>query len=85
MQEKDKMKLLQTLNATVHHEMMSPLKANVKLSKDLRNKLINPRHKKMADLIYSSSSLILLHASDLLDQRVIEKGYFKASLQLGDV
>ena len=65
------------LNASVHHEMLGPLKSNVlfaqKLIKGLKH---GSRKKVMAQNIYISSQLLLLHANDLLDHKIIENGGF---------
>ena len=39
----------------------------------------------MAELIFTSSSLVLLNARDLLDQRIIEEGIFRPCYKPGDV
>ena len=72
-------------NTSIHHEMMGPLKANVLLSERLMRVLENPEDKKMLKIIFVSSQLLLHHASDLLDQRVIDNGNFMASYSLGNV
>ena len=84
-QEKETSRLLRTLNASVHHEMMGPLKANVNLCERLLGSVKNPKQRKMIKTIFVSSQLVLLHASDLLDQRIIENGSFVPSYSLGSV
>ena len=39
--EKERSELLKTLNTTVHHEMVAPLRANVAICKKLITKLEN--------------------------------------------
>ena len=48
-QEKEMNRLLKTLNTSVHHEMLTPLKANVDIAKRMINLLkTNPQIKEMA-------------------------------------
>ena len=69
--------LLKTLNASVHHEMIVPLRVNIDMAERLRNSLDNfPVLQQFAEHIFLASSLVLQHAYDFLDQRLIEKGIF---------
>ena len=69
--------MLRTLNSSVHHEMLTPLKANVDIAERLIKCLAKfKQEKKMAETILLSSQLIMLHAHDFLDQRIIENGSF---------
>ena len=75
--------LLRTLNASVHHEMVVPLRVNIEMADRLKNKLKNfPQLLNFADTIFLSSSMVLLHAYDFLDYRLIEKGVFSPCFQL---
>ena len=76
--EKERSRMLEILNATVHHEMLSPLKSNVILSKRLLKEttLGNQKVKDMIKTLYVSSELLLHHSSDLLDFRIIKNGDF---------
>ena len=58
--------------------MLSPLKSNVVQAENLLKKL-KGKYKlmEMAQTIFISSKLLLLHANDLLDQNIIEKGGFE--------
>ena len=75
-QQEDINNLLKTLNRTVYHEMIAPLKANIDISARLFRKLTDQKLKQMAQTITVSSNMLMLHAQDLLDQRIIEKGNF---------
>ena len=69
--------LLKTLNATVHHEMIVPLNVNLDMAIRLKKCLKKfPHELKLVETILISSNIVLLHAHDLLDQRLIEKGTF---------
>jgi len=57
--------------------MLGPLKANVDISKQLAAKLKDGDLKKMAKLVSVSSTLILNHANDLLDYRILQLGTFE--------
>ena len=58
---------LSTLSASVHHEMLGPLKSNVEFADALMRHLSSSTLKKQAQLISISSKLVLFHANDLLD------------------
>ena len=73
--EEEKNRMLNALNMSVHHEMLVPLKVNLDTSLHLI-KLLNRQRsghtaRRMAQNILVSSKLLLLHAHDLLDQRII--------------
>ena len=85
--EQEKNKMLQMLNATVHHEMLSPLKSNVILANRLLqdpmfldDTLVNLKAKNYIQTIFTSSNLLLHHSNDLLDYRIIENGGFQPQL-----
>ena len=75
-QEEETNRLLQALNASAHHEMLGPLKANVEFSSHLESKLKDIEHKKMCKTINISSRMLLFHANDLLDHRILQNGHF---------
>ena len=55
-QQQEVNNLLKTLNTTVHHEMVVPLKVNVELSNRLINQLqLSPDIRKLAETINTSS------------------------------
>ena len=68
------------INATVHHEMLSPLKSNIMLSKRLLEEemIKQQRANNMIKTISVSSQLLLHHSNDLLDYHVIGKGAFQS-------
>ena len=72
--------MLQLLNATVHHEMLSPLKSNViltqRLSKEFRFE--DEKYKKLIKTLEISSQLLLHHSYDLLDFHILENGGFNS-------
>ena len=49
-QEQEKSRLLQILNTTVHHEMLSPLKANVLLTEKILTNLTGTQDPKLIRL-----------------------------------
>ena len=77
--------MLKTLNASVHHEMLAPLKANIDISRRLFRELKSKKLKSMAQTLSISSNMLFLHAQDLLDQRIIEHGGFVPLYTKGDV
>jgi len=74
--------MLQMLNTTVHHEMLSPLKSNVILTKRLVKefKFEDNRLKKLIETLEISSQLLLHHSYDLLDFHIFENGGFNSVL-----
>ena len=84
-QEEETNLLLKTLNATVHHEMIAPLKGNLELSMRLIRSVQSSTQKKMAQTIFVSTQLLMMHANDLLDLRIIEHGSFTPTLLQADV
>ena len=84
--EQENNEILKTLNTTVHHEMLAPLRANVDVCQRLlRNLKDNEQAKKMAQIILISSQMVMLHANDLLDQRIIENGNFVPNITSGSI
>ena len=62
---------------TVHHSMIGPLKSNLALSMRLiRNLTQNKMMKEAAKSIFITTQMLMLHANDLLDLRIIEQGSF---------
>ena len=85
-QEKLNNEILKTLNTTVHHEMLAPLRANVEICQRLLIKLKKDEHaKRLVQIMLVSSQMVMMHANDLLDYRVIEKGSFVPNLSLGSI
>ena len=66
--EKEKGRLLNKLCSSIHHEMIDPLKANIKFVEYLIQYLNNDVSlKETAQLIVISSKTVLFHAHDILD------------------
>ena len=59
--------MLKTINASVHHEMLAPLKANIDISTRLFRSLKSQELKTLAQTLSISSNMLFLHAQDLLD------------------
>ena len=74
--QKEKHRMMKLINPTTHHEMIAPLKAQIDISRCLYETLIKPEDKQMAKTLNISSTMLLLHAQDLLDWRIIENGSF---------
>ena len=59
---------MKTLNTTVHHEMLAPLRANVDICKRLLDYVkYDEISKKLVQIILVSSQMVMMHANDLLD------------------
>ena len=85
-QQQETNKILKALNASVHHEMLAPLKCNVDLCKILIKKLQNNKQElQMVKVVLISSQMVMLHANDMLDQRIIEEGCFVPNYTVGSV
>ena len=77
--EEERCKLLQTLNTSIHHEMLTPLSTNVMISDRLMRLVETEQQKQMVKLISTCSNLALFHANDLLDYKIIQNGNFTSS------
>ena len=76
--QEENVNLLKTLNASVHHEMVVPLKVNIEMAERLKSSLSKfPFERRLCESILISSNMVLLHANDFLDQTLIEKGIFE--------
>ena len=53
--EEERSRLLKTLNMSVHHEMLGPLKANVDISKRLVKQMTGPNERHMVQTIHIAS------------------------------
>ena len=74
--EEQKGRLMSTLYSMVHHEMIGPLKSAEEASMRLIRKLKDNDFRKQAQIILICSKQVLLHANDLLDQKLLENGRF---------
>ena len=67
--QEENVNLLKTLNASVHHEMVVPLKVNIEMAERLKSNLSKfPFERKLCESILISSNMVLLHANDFLDR-----------------
>ena len=63
--------------------MVVPLKVNVDMAERLINNLAKmPAEVKLAENILIASNIVLMHAHDFIDQRLIEKGSFVPFLEM---
>ena len=81
--EKESNKSLKMLTASVSHEMLGPLGANVQIAERLLKKLQDKEFKRMVKTFLISSKLLMWHANDLLDQNIIENGTLIPNYQYG--
>lgn len=68
--------LLDGLNQTVSHELMTPLACIVEQSKQVAKNAKNKTTKRLATSIARSAQLMRLNVRDLLDANAIERGAF---------
>ena len=71
-QEKEANKLLKTLSASVSHEMVAPLNANIDIAELLLERITKEEERHMLKMIITSSRLVLCHSNDLMDYNIIE-------------
>ena len=71
-QKEEKHRLLTTLNATIHHEMLAPLNAKKAIARYLQTKLDDEKDRELAEVIHISSKMLQLQMQDLLDNSIIE-------------
>ena len=74
--QENKNRLLKTMNASMHHEILTPLKVIVQIAERLKTLQDFTQLKEMAQIVSVSSKLVLFHANDLLDHRIIQNGSF---------
>ena len=77
--------MLSTLNASIHHELMTPLRVNVEMASQLLHCVEDPELIEMARIMHVNSKLVLLHANDLLDHRIIQNGKFVPEMKTHNV
>ena len=66
--------------------MIGPLKSNLALSMRLiRNLKKNKTMKEVAKTIFITTQMLMLHANDLLDLRIIEQGSFVPTYMNADI
>ena len=75
-QEEEKSRLMSTLYSSVHHEMIGPLKSNIEAAVRLIRYLKDNNLRMQAQIILVCSKQVILHANDLLDQKLIQNGSF---------
>ena len=74
--QEHKNRLLTTMNASMHHEILTPLKVTIQIAERLKSLQDFTQLKEMAQIVSISSKLVLFHANDLLDHRIIQNGSF---------
>ena len=75
-QEMSNHQLFKQLHTTVHHEMLAPLRSIVDVCERLMRIVSCKETKELVQIIFIASQMVLMHANDLLDQRIIENGSF---------
>ena len=60
----------------MHHEILTPLKVTVQIAERLKTLEDVTQLPEMAQIVSVSSKLVLFHANDLLDHRIIQNGSF---------
>ena len=73
--------ILSTLNASIHHEMITPLGGNVDMADWLLKRVKDEEQLEMVRIMHVNSKLVLLHANDLLDHRIIQNGKFEPHMK----
>ena len=67
---------MSTLYSCVHHEMLGPLKSNEEAAKCLLAGLRDSNLIHLARVSLLCTKQVLLHANDLLDQKLLQNGRF---------
>ena len=75
-QQENKNHMLTMMNANIHHEIVTPLKVNINVAEKLSKLKDVSQLKEMAQIVSVSSKLVLFHANDMLDHRLIQVGNF---------
>ena len=83
--EEEKTKLMSALYASVHHEMIGPMKSTEEAAVRLIRKLKDNSLREQAQVILICNKQVLLHANDLLDQKLLQNGQFTPSYRQGSL
>lgn len=78
-------KMLSVLNATVSHEMMTPLRCIISFGEAAALDAKQPQQKRKIDLIVSTAKLLTCQFKDLLDRSLLEKGLIDPALEEADI
>ena len=70
----EQMKFLESLNATVSHEMMTPLNCIVAFAEKIAEDAEDGKISQSAGVISKTAKLLKMNLKDLLDRNLIEKG-----------
>lgn len=70
----DQIGYLSTLNATVSHEMMTPLNCMAAFAEKIQNQSSDSDSRAQANIIVKTSKLLRMNLRDLLDRNVADKG-----------
>ena len=73
--------MLTMLQATVNHEMVTPLQCIVSFAKSLDKELIHSDKRRNAQLISLTASLVLSQVKLMLDKSLLENDRFVANFQ----
>ena len=73
-------KMLSLLTSSVTHEMLTPLKCIIEFAHMLIKELQNSPLRRIAELVLSTSKLLLSEVKTLLDKIMIEKNLFVPEL-----
>lgn len=68
--------MLSLLNSSVTHEMLTPLKCIIEFAQMLIKELQSSPLRRVAELVLSTSKLLLSEVKSLLDRNMIEKNLF---------
>jgi len=69
-------KLLSLLTASVSHEMLTPIKCIVQMTKSLSENLKTGEFKYEAKLILSTTKLLMSQVKILLDKNLLDRDHF---------
>ena len=79
--EENKNRQLKSLNASMQHEILTPLKINLKVAEGLSELKDLHKVREMAQVISVSCKIMLFHTNNSLDQLLIQNGNFKPDLK----
>ena len=78
-------KMLSVLNATVSHEMMTPLRCIISFGEAAALDAKQPQQKRKINLIVSTAKRLTCQFKDLLDRSLLEKGLIDPALEEADI
>ena len=74
--------MAKAVNATVSHEMMTPLNCIITFAEILKTGILSPEQLRIVSLVKKTSKILKMNLKDLLDRNLLERGILEPNLEL---